>query len=99
MSIIAGGLYDGATPLATWPLSHRPGGESLGIIPHMDSIATIQTPPLNKRSMTELVAKAKRIGIAPGDYAKRLIEDGLELSVKRRSRRFPNHGSGAGPVG
>ncbi len=43
----------------------------------MASTATIQLPPLKKQSMSELVAKAKRMGIEPGDYAKRLIEDAL----------------------
>jgi hypothetical protein len=54
----------------------------------MASTATIQLPPLNKRSMSELVAKAKRMGVDPGDYAKRLIEDGLALGREAEASTF-----------
>jgi hypothetical protein len=43
----------------------------------MASTATIQLPPLTKQGMAELLAKAKRLGIEPGEYAKLLVEDGL----------------------
>jgi hypothetical protein len=36
--------------------------------------------------MTKLVAKAKRMG--PGDYAKRLIEDGLALQHEAEESSF-----------
>lgn len=54
----------------------------------MASTATIQLPPLTKQSMSELVAKAKRMGIDPGDYAKRLIEDGLTLQREAEASSF-----------
>jgi hypothetical protein len=38
--------------------------------------------------MTELVAKARRLGIEPGDYAKRLIEDGLILQREAEEKSF-----------
>ena len=38
--------------------------------------------------MAELVAKAKRLGIDPGDYAKRLIEDGLALQREAEESSF-----------
>ncbi len=58
------------------------------MIPFMGSAATIQLPPLNKQRMAELVAKAKRIGIGPGDYAKRLIEDGLAFQREAEESSF-----------
>jgi hypothetical protein len=54
----------------------------------MASTATIQLPPLTKQSMSELVAKAKRMGIDPGDYAKRLIEDGLAFQREAEESSF-----------
>jgi hypothetical protein len=38
--------------------------------------------------MSELVAKAKRLGIEPGDYARRLIEDGLTLQREAEETPF-----------
>jgi len=38
--------------------------------------------------MSELVAKAKRMGIDPGDYAKRLIEDGLAFQREAEESSF-----------
>lgn len=38
--------------------------------------------------MHELVAKAKRMGIDPGDYAKQLIEDGLALQREAEASSF-----------
>jgi hypothetical protein len=58
------------------------------MILHMASIATIQVPPLNKQSMAELVAKARRMGMEPGDYAKRLIEDGLAFQREAEESSF-----------
>jgi hypothetical protein len=52
----------------------------------MASMATIQLPPLARKSMTELVDKASRMGIAPGEYAKQLIEDGL--AFQREAEEF-----------
>ncbi len=43
----------------------------------MPPTATIQLPPLTKQNMSDLIAKAKRMGIKPGDFAKQLIEDSL----------------------
>jgi hypothetical protein len=54
----------------------------------MASTATIQLPPLTKQHMSELVAKAKRMGIDPGDYAKRLIEDGLAFQREAEESSF-----------
>jgi hypothetical protein len=38
--------------------------------------------------MAQLVAKAKRIGLPPADYAKRLIEDGLALQRQAEKMSF-----------
>ena len=57
-------------------------------MPPMASVATIQLPPLNKQSMTELVAKARRMGMKPGDYAKTLIEDGLAFQREAEESSF-----------
>jgi len=54
----------------------------------MASTSTIRLPPLTKQSMSELVAKAKRMGIDPGDYAKRLIEDGLAFQREAEESSF-----------
>jgi hypothetical protein len=54
----------------------------------MASTATIQLPPLTKQSMTDLIAKAKRLGIGPGDYAKKLIEEGLAFQREAEGSSF-----------
>jgi hypothetical protein len=54
----------------------------------MASTASIQIPPLTKQSMTKLVAKAKQLGIEPGDYAKKLIEDGLAFQREAEGSSF-----------
>jgi hypothetical protein len=54
----------------------------------MASVSSIQLPPLTRQSMTELVAKARRMGIEPGDYAKRLIEDGLAFQREAEESSF-----------
>lgn len=38
--------------------------------------------------MSELVAKAKRMGMNPGDFAKRLIEDGLAFQREAEESSF-----------
>jgi hypothetical protein len=54
----------------------------------MASAATIQLPPLTRESMSELVARAKRMGIDPGDYAKRLIEHALAFQREAEESSF-----------
>ena len=54
----------------------------------MPSPATIQLPPLAKQSMSDLLAKAKRLGIEPGDYAKKLIEDALAFQREAEESSF-----------
>ena len=54
----------------------------------MASTATIQLPPLTKQRMSELVAKAKSMGIEPGDFAKQLIEDGLAFQREAEGSSF-----------
>jgi hypothetical protein len=39
----------------------------------------LKLPPLRKRSMAQLVARAKDLGLPPEDYARQLVEDGLAL--------------------
>ena len=74
---------------STNPLAgNSPQRISRGIISRMASTAAIQLPPLTKRSMTALLAKAKRMGMAPGDYAKRLIEDGLAIQREAEESSF-----------
>lgn len=41
------------------------------------SQTTLQLPALGKKSMTRLIAEAKRNGVSPEDYAKRLVEGAL----------------------
>jgi hypothetical protein len=50
--------------------------------------ATLQVPPLTKQNMAQLIAKAKRLGVAPEDYAKRLLEDGLSLQREAEESTF-----------
>jgi hypothetical protein len=38
--------------------------------------------------MSDLVAKAKHLGIGPGDYAKKLIEDGLAFQREAEGSSF-----------
>jgi hypothetical protein len=54
----------------------------------MASVSSIQLPPLTRQSMTELVTKARRMGIDPGDYAKKLIEDGLAFQREAEDSSF-----------
>jgi hypothetical protein len=54
----------------------------------MPSTAAIQIPPLTRQSMSDLVAKAKRLGIQPGDYAKKLIEEGLAFQREAEGSSF-----------
>jgi hypothetical protein len=41
--------------------------------------------PLGKKSMAQLVARAKGLGLPPEDYARQLIEDGLALQREAES--------------
>ncbi len=43
------------------------------------SSATLRLRPLGKRNMARLRARAKRIGVAPEDYARQLLENALTL--------------------
>ena len=54
----------------------------------MASTAALRLSPLTKQRMTELVAKAKRLGIEPGDYARQLIEDGLAFQCGAENSSF-----------
>ena len=58
-----------------------------GRIRRMSPIAPIplRLPPLRKKSMAQLVARAKDLGLPPGDYARQLIEDGLALQREAES--------------
>jgi hypothetical protein len=46
---------------------------------------TLRLPPLRKQSMAQLIAKAKRTGVPPEDYARQLVEDGLALQQEAES--------------
>lgn len=48
----------------------------------------LRLPPLRRQSMSRLVARARDIGIAPEDYARQLIEDGLDLQRQAESGSF-----------
>jgi|HubBroStandDraft_1064217.scaffolds.fasta_scaffold2267424_1 hypothetical protein len=52
------------------------------------SPTTLQLPALNKQSMAQLIAKAKRLGVPPEDYAKRLVEDGLAFQREAEESTF-----------
>jgi hypothetical protein len=54
----------------------------------MASPATLRLPPLKKRSMSQLSAKAKRMGIDPAEYAKQLVEDGLAFAREAEQSSF-----------
>ncbi len=56
----------------------------------MASISTLplRLPPLRRQSMAWLVARARDIGIPPEDYARQLIEDGLDLQREAESTSF-----------
>src|SRR5687768_12425568 len=48
----------------------------------------LRLPPLRRRSMVRLVARARQIGIPPEDYARQLVEDGLDLQRQAESTSF-----------
>jgi len=50
--------------------------------------ATLQLPPLKKKSMDQLVAEATRAGIPPEDYARQLVEHGLALQREAEELGF-----------
>jgi hypothetical protein len=54
----------------------------------MARAANLQLPPLTRQSMMDLLAKARNMGMEPGDYAKRLIEDGLALQREAEESPF-----------
>jgi hypothetical protein len=66
------------------------------------SHGTLRLPPLGKQSMARLIAEAKRSGVSPEDYAKRLVEDGLHLRREAEEKSFGEIlepvGKGAGKV-
>ena len=49
---------------------------------------TIQLRPLGRQEMAQLVAKAKEIGVAPEDYARQLVADGLALQRQAERMSF-----------
>ena len=52
------------------------------------STATLQLPPLARKSTAQLRAGAKRLGIPPEVYAKRLVEDALALEREAEGKTF-----------
>ncbi|MGD0767757.1 MAG: hypothetical protein ABSB42_06120 [Tepidisphaeraceae bacterium] len=52
------------------------------------SQTSLRLPALNKRNMAQLVAKAKRMGVPPEHYAKRLVEDGLAFQREAEESTF-----------
>ena len=61
--------------------------QARGKITTMAAISStpLRVPPLGKKSMSQLLAKAKDLGLPPGDYARQLIEDGLALQRQAES--------------
>jgi hypothetical protein len=49
---------------------------------------TLQLPPLHRKQMAELKAKAKTLGLTPERYAKKLVEDGLALEREAETKTF-----------
>jgi hypothetical protein len=54
----------------------------------MASQATLQLPPLTKKNMAQLRAKAKSHGVRPEDYARELLEEGLALQREAEGMTF-----------
>jgi hypothetical protein len=52
------------------------------------SHATFTIAALEKKSMAQLIAEAKRLGVPPEDYASRLVEDGLALGREAERKTF-----------
>jgi hypothetical protein len=50
--------------------------------------AILQLPPLTKQSMSLLVARAKRMGVPPEDYARQLVEEGLAFQREAEGKSF-----------
>jgi hypothetical protein len=50
-------------------------------VPH-----TLRLPPLGKRTMAQLLAEARRAGMTPEGFAKRLVE--TSLSLRRQAERL-----------
>ena len=54
----------------------------------MASATSIRLPPLSKQRMKELIANAKRLGIEPQEYAKRLVEEALAFQREAETLSF-----------
>lgn len=54
----------------------------------MSATNSIQLPPLSKQRMRELLTKAKRLGIEPQEYAKRLVEEALAFEREAEALSF-----------
>jgi len=50
--------------------------------------ASLQLPPLARKSTAQLKANAKRLGIPPELYAKQLVEDALALEREAEGMTF-----------
>jgi hypothetical protein len=46
---------------------------------------SLRLSPLRKRSMAQLIVRAKEMGVAPEEYARQLVEDGLALQREAES--------------
>jgi hypothetical protein len=49
---------------------------------------TLQVRGLGKRKMSELAEQAKRLGMTPERYVKRLVEENLEISREAEAKTF-----------
>ena len=54
----------------------------------MSRTLAIQLPPLQKKSMNQLIAEAEQLGIAPEDYARSIIEDSLAMRREAEASTF-----------
>jgi predicted DNA-binding protein len=54
----------------------------------MASATSIRLPPLSKQRMAELVKKARRLGVEPREYAKRLVEQALAFQREAETLSF-----------
>jgi len=45
----------------------------------------LKLPPLGRKNMAQLIARARDVGVPPEDYARQLVEDGLALQREAES--------------
>ncbi len=54
----------------------------------MATAMTLELRGLDRREMRDLTAQARRLGLTPEDYVRRLVEENLALAREAREKTF-----------